>query len=114
MVSLDSVSSLATSQADNASANSLKSTLNSNLSNASDEKLMSACKEFASYFTEQVLKEAEKTVKLTGDDSDSSASKYVDYFKDSAIEKVSDEITDKDGQSFVQSLYDQMKRNYGE
>lgn len=112
MISLDSVSSLAATNADNASANSLQNTLNSNLSDASDEKLKGACKEFASYFIEQVIKEAEKTVKISGDDDSTSESKYVDYFKDSAIEQVSDEITDQSGSNFVQTMYEQMKRNY--
>lgn len=112
MIALDSATSLAAANADTASANSLKNTLNSNLSNASDEKLMGACKEFASYFIEQVIKEAEKTVKITGDDDKTTESKYVDYFKDSAITQISDEITDQSGDNFIQTLYEQMKRNY--
>lgn len=112
MISLDSVSSLAKTNADSASATSLKNTLNSNLSDASDEKLKGACKEFASYFIEQVIKEAEKTVKIAGDDNKTTESKYVDYFKDSVIEKISDEITSQSGDNFVQTMYEQMKRNY--
>jgi len=36
----------------------------------------------------------------------------VDYFKDTAIQTISDEITDQEGGSFAQMMYEQMKRNY--
>ena len=43
-------------------ANALQDRLGSNLSNASEEELMSVCKEFEAYFVEQVMKEVEKTI----------------------------------------------------
>ena len=43
-------------------AGALQDKLGSNLANASEEELMSVCKEFEAYFVEQVLKEVEKTI----------------------------------------------------
>lgn len=111
-ISLDALTSYADTQASNASTSSLENTLGSDLSKASDEELMSACKSFQSYFVEQVLKEVEKTVKIGDDDDSSYASQVTDYFKDSAIQAISDQITDQEGGSFAQMMYEQMKRNY--
>ena len=40
-------------------------------SKASDDELMSVCKDFESYFVEQVLKSMEKMAKIDSDDEDS-------------------------------------------
>ena len=42
-----------------ASANKVKSTIEGTDSSSSDDELMSACKQFESYFLEQVFKEME-------------------------------------------------------
>ena len=101
----------ASTQAGNASANSLEKTLDKDLSNASDEELMEVCKDFQSYFIEQVLKQVEKTVKIDSEEN-SYASQMVDYFKDYAIQEISDQITKQEGGSFAQIMYEQLKRNY--
>lgn len=101
----------ASTQAGNASANSLEKTLDKDLSNASDEELMEVCKDFQSYFIEQVLKQVEKTVKIDSEEN-SYASQMVDYFKDYAIQEISDQITEQEGGSFAQIMYEQLKRNY--
>ena len=83
------------------------------LENASDDELMDVCKQFESYFLEQVFKEMEKTTDLFGEEDSGSSSQLVDYFKDSAIEELAGESTEKNGLGLAQMLYEQMKRNYG-
>ena len=63
-------------------------------------------------FVEKLDVEAGETVKFDKDDENSYASQMVDYFKDTAIQTISDEITDQEGGSFAQMMYEQMKRNY--
>lgn len=109
-ISLDPITSYVSSQAD-VSTSSLENTLNSDFSNATDEELMSVCKDFEAYFIEQVLKQVEKSIKIT-DDEDSYASQMVDYFKDTAVQTIADQITEQEGGSFAQMMYEQMKRNY--
>ena len=55
----------------------------SDLESATDEELMDVCKQFESYFLEQVFKEMEKTTNLFGEEDSGSSSQLVDYFKDS-------------------------------
>ena len=98
-------------QAGNATANTLKDKINRDLSNSSDEELMEVCKAFQSYFIEQVLKQVEKTVKFDSEEN-TYASQMVDYFKDTAIQEISEQITEQEGGSFAQMMYEQMKRNY--
>ncbi len=112
MMGLDALTSYANTQASQNDTSALESKLNADLSDASDEELLSVCKDFESYFLEQVLKQVEKTVKFDKDDENSYASQMVDYFKDTAIQTISDEITDQEGGSFAQMMYEQMKRNY--
>ena len=72
---------------------------------------MEVCKDFQSYFIEQVLKQVEKTVKFDSEEN-TYASQMVDYFKDTAIQEISEQITEQEGGSFAQMMYEQMKRNY--
>lgn len=46
------------------------------------------------------------------EDEDSTTSMLTDYHMDSVIELMADKVTDEVGDSFVQQLYEQMKRNY--
>ena len=114
-ISLDSISSLVnntTTSAANTTASSLEDTLNSNsLSSASDDELMDVCKEFESYFIEQVYKEMQKTVP-EDEDGDASMSQLTDYFKDNMIQELASQTTEQSGGSLAKQLYDQMKRNY--
>lgn len=109
---LDALTSYASTQAGQNDTSVLESKLNTDFSKASDEELLSVCKDFESYFLEQVLKEVEKTVKFGEDDENSYASQMVDYFKDTVVQTISDEITEQEGGSFAQMMYEQMKRNY--
>ena len=82
--------------------------------NADPEELMEACKSFESYFMEQVMKEVGKTTTLFGEKSgDSYAAQLTDYFKDSAYQKVAEQVTEQSGGVLAKQLYEQMKRNYG-
>ena len=69
-------------------AGALQDKLGSNLANASEEELMSVCKEFEAYFVEQVLKEVEKTIPKE-EEEDASMSQLRDYFKEEMIQNLS-------------------------
>lgn len=97
--------------------NGLESTLSStDLKTASDEKLLAVCKDFESYFVEQVFKAMEKMVPKDKDDSESSSnSGLTDYFKDELVSKYASSASDSNGGKgfgIAQMLYEQMKRNY--
>ena len=114
-ISVDNMSSYLNNTISQAGSNSstsgLERTLKSDMSQASDEELMEVCKEFESYFVEQVLKEMEKTIPDNGD-GDSAMSQLTDYYKDQMMQELSGEIAGETGNSLAQQLYEQMKRNY--
>lgn len=115
-ISMDGMSSMLNNQISQASSNSstsgLERTLKNDMSQASDEELMDVCKEFESYFMEQVLKEVEKTIP-NNDEEDSAMSQLTDYYKDQMMQELSDQIAEETGNNLAQQLYEQMKRNYG-
>lgn len=97
-----------TSTASTASADKLVDTLDGmNVKDASDEELLDACKSFESYFIEQVLKEAKKTVK----DEDEEENQYLQYFGDTMIQEYAKVISDRGDLGIAQTLYESMKRN---
>lgn len=105
----DFVSSQVRDQATNVSSK----LSNKNMENASDEELMEACKGFESYFLEQVFDKMLETTKLFNDEEDNNyASKMVDYFKDGAIQELTNQATSQNGLGIAQTLFDQMKRQY--
>lgn len=77
-----------------------------------DEELLEACKEFENYLWEQVIKSMKATVNITGED-DSSSSKMVDTFMDTAISDFAKSLTDQNlgPNSLAMQMYEQMKRN---
>lgn len=96
-------------------ADILKSKLDTDYSQASDEELMGVCKEFESYFLEKVFKSMMDTTKLFSDDKESGdgyASKMVDYFKDSAVTELASQATQQNGIGIAQTLFQQMKMQY--
>lgn len=101
-----------TSQASGNKAATLQNKLENSSTSANDEELKSACKEFESYFVEQVFNAMIETTKVFSDDDDGYASKMVDYFKDFAVQELCDEVTDGEGLGIANTLYEQMKRNY--
>ena len=52
-------------------------------------------KDFESYFVEQMLKELKETFTDSDKDADSTAARYKDYFMDTAIEQVADQLLDE-------------------
>lgn len=85
-----------------------------NYDNASDEELLDACKEFESYFLEQVFKGMQKTVDIFKDEDSISnySNSMVDYFRDETISELAKTSTETNGLGLAQTLYEQMKRNY--
>ena len=101
------------SQATNASVSALENTLSNVTSEASDEELMDACKEFEAYFIEQIYKGMEKTI-MRAEDESGTASQYRDYFGDMQIQAYAKAATEQgDGVGLAKQLFEQMKRNYG-
>jgi len=90
-------------------SNSLK---NADLSGATDEELMDVCKQFESYFVEQVLKQAMNTFTEGDQYSSGSMSTLTSYFKDSLMQEYAEKVTDQQNLGLAQTLYEQMKRNY--
>ena len=82
---------------------------------AEDEELLDACKQFESYLWEQILKGVEKTIKPFGeeDEEDGYAGGMVDYFKGNMYQEIAKQITSEGTgpNSLAQMLYEQMKRN---
>ena len=94
-------------------ASALESKLDSDYSNSSDEELMEVCKEFEAYFLEQVFDAMLETTKVFSNEEESSyATKMVDYFKDSAVQELTQQATNQNGIGIAQTLYEQMKRQY--
>lgn len=102
-----------TSSASKNKASALESKLDSDYSNSSDEELMEVCKEFEAYFLEQVFDAMLETTKVFSDEEESSyATKMVDYFKDSAVQELTQQATNQNGIGIAKTLYEQMKRQY--
>lgn len=92
------------------SAAKLEGKLKGDYSQATDDELMDVCKQFESYFLEQVFKEMQKTVTMDGSSSDNT---LLDYYKDEALQKIAADSTEQNGLGLAQMLYEQMRRNYG-
>lgn len=101
-------------QTNNTGAGSkVEQTLNqSDFDNATDEELMEVCKQFEAYFLEQLFEGMERMIP-TSDDENSSASKTVDFFKETAIQELAETTTDTQSLGLAQMLYESMKRDYG-
>ncbi len=113
---MSGISSLQTDylKSQNTAEAKLKETINgTDYTQATDDELLSACKQFEAYFLEQVFKEMQKTVDcVKADDSSTPNGNLVDYFEDSAIQKLASTSTELQGLGLAQMLYEQMKRNY--
>ncbi|MCM1326797.1 MAG: rod-binding protein [Bacteroidales bacterium] len=98
--------------ASDANASKLQNQLGADYSNATDEELMDVCKQFEAYFLEQVFKEMAKTVSFV-DTSSSANSTMMDYYKDQMLQTLATQSTEQNGFGLAQTLYEQMRRNYG-
>ena len=92
--------------------NKLSATGKKDLSGSTDEELMEVCKEFESYFVEQVLKQAMNTFTEGDEMSSGSMNTLQGYYKDNLIKEYAGKITDNQDMGLAKTLYDQMKRNY--
>ena len=93
----------------NATTSSISSKLNStDLSKATDDELMDVCKDFESYFVEQMMKAMVKMSSVEEGDSDNI---YASLF---GVTQMAAKVTDTQGKGLgiAQTLYKQMKRNY--
>lgn len=97
----------------NQSASKLQDRLQSTAKNAAtDDELMDACKQFESYFIEQMYKAMVKTIPQNEETSGSTGT-MMDYYKDQMIQSIADQTTEQSGFGLAQMLYEQMRRNYG-
>lgn len=112
MYGMDLDSYVNASAVGSASGTNLSDKLKGVNSSDSADKLKEVCREFESYFLEQMYKEMFKTIG-SDEDGDSSMSSLVDYFKDGALQQIAAQTTEQTGGPLAQQLYEQMKRNYG-
>ena len=102
--------------ASNQTADKLSDELKKDYSNASEEELMGACKEFEAYFLEQIFKEMMNTIpkdESSASGQSSSNSNMLDYYKEQMIQNIATESTEQSSLGLAQMLYEQMRRNYG-
>ena len=103
-----------TSQVSSGKADALQNKLTNSAATATEEELLDACKEFESYFMEQVFNSMLETTKIFSDDDENGyASKMVDYFKDYAVQDLCSQATEGNGIGLANMLFEQMKRIYG-
>ena len=95
------------SQKDSALENTLKS---GNMKEATDEELMDACRQFESYFVEQMYKAMLKTVPKSEYFSTSNET-MLDFFKDKYVQELASDTSKQGNLGLAQMLYEQMKRN---
>lgn len=87
---------------------------NTDYSKATEDELLQACEQFEAYFLEQIFKEMQKTVDcIKTEESAESSNAMVDYFRDQTITELASTSTETQGLGLAQTLYEQMKRNYG-
>ena len=97
--------------ATNAISSNIDALKRKDFSQASDEELMDACKQFESYFVEMVMKEVTKNVPLTmGGESDPNST-LLDFYKDKTISSLAEQSTEQNSLGLAQQMYEQMKRS---
>lgn len=116
-MSVSSIDSYLSSNTDTYSASSnkasgLKDKLSGDFSKASDEELMSVCKEFEAYFTEQTFKAMQKMVPENEDEESNNGASTLNMFKDNLVQEYAASATEGEGLGLAKMLYEQMKRNY--
>ena len=95
----------------NLSSSNLESQMKTDYTTATEDELMEACKQFESYFLEQMFKGMLKTIPKNEELSGSSST-LLDYYKDEMIQNIAAESTEQNSLGLAQMLYEQMKRNY--
>lgn len=112
-LSVDSLNMLYNSKAASNSTDKLEGTLNKDLSNSSEDELMKVCKDFESYFTEQMFKAMQKMVPDSSGDMSASSKQLQDYYKEQMVQNFAESSAQGEGLGMAQALYEQMKNNYG-
>lgn len=117
------LTTLSSQAVSNANASKLKNTLSNisegnksgsaSVSSDEDAKLLDACKQFESYFVEQMYKQMMATVPDDPLDTGSN-SQLVDYYKDSLVKEYASKTTEQESLGLANMLYEQMKRNIGQ
>ncbi len=97
--------------ANNQSTTKLENKLNTNMTQATDDELMDACKQFEAYFVEQMFKSMMKTVPKN-EEMSASTSTLTDYYKEEMLRELAADSTETNSLGLAQTLYEQMKRNY--
>lgn len=106
-------SDITATQAESRRLEKMKADWKESQKGSDDEQLLDVCKQFESYFLEQVFKEMQKTVPET-EYSFQATGTMVDYYKDQMVQEIASMSTEKDGLGLAQTLYEQLKRNSGE
>ena len=76
-------------------------------SEATDEEMLAACKEFEAYLVEQVLKQVKESIPKTEEEEN----QYTEYFGDMMLQEYASAITDQGSLGIAQKLYEGMKNN---
>lgn len=112
-LTIDNLSSVYNTNNTSNTTNKLEETLAGDLSKATDDELMEVCKDFESYFTEQMFKAMQKMVPESNNDISASTKQMQDYYKEQMVQAFAESSTEGQGLGIAQTLYEQMKRNYG-
>ena len=97
--------------ANNQSTTKVENKLNTDMTQATDEELMDACKQFEAYFVEQMFKSMMKTVPKN-EEMSASTTTLTDFYKDEMLKELAADSTETNSLGLAQTLYEQMKRNY--
>lgn len=87
----------------------LENSLSGEMTGKTEEELMKVCKEFETYFVEQMFKSLQKMVPK----DENSDNQYMDMFGDMLVQEYAKSATEQQDFGLAQSLFEQMKRNYG-
>jgi flagellar protein FlgJ len=99
---------LYTTMAGNKQAETLQNSLQAR--STSQEELMDVCKQFESYFLEQVFQSMWKTIPES-ETSSNATSTLMDFQKDQMIQAMAAQSTEQNSLGLAQILYEQMKNN---
>lgn len=94
--------------ANDTKAGSLQNKLSGiNTGEATDEEMMSVCKEFESYLVEKVMKQMKEAMT----DSEEEENEYLSYFGDMMYQEYAKQIAENGELGLAKQLYESMKRN---
>lgn len=74
---------------------------------ATDEEMMSVCKEFEAYFVEKVMERMKKAMTMSEEDEN----QYLSYFGGMMYQEYAKQIAENGELGLAQQLYESMKRN---